>query len=109
MSEQMSGTAGNADTRALESMMTAALHVYREAMRRLIVRVLSDLPGLTLTEAVEQTLRQEELHRVRENIEEGAPLDQTLDVAQFGRIFVGWREHFGKYIGNTWDSVTGCC
>ena len=56
MSEQIRETATNADAKELESMMTAAVDIYREAMRQFIVRVLSDLPGLTPTEAVEQAL-----------------------------------------------------
>ena len=48
--------------------MTAAVDIYREAMRQFIVRVLSDLPGLTPTEAVEQALTGEQLHRFQDEI-----------------------------------------
>ena len=98
MSEQIRETAKNADTVELESMMTAAVDIYREAMRQFIVRVLSDLPGLNPTEAVEQALTGENLVSLHKEIERDAPLDQALDVGQFSFVFREWRGHFRKYL-----------
>ena len=101
MSEQIREAAKNADTVELESMMTAAVDIYREAMRQFIVRVLSDLPGLNPTEAVEQALTGENLVSLHKEIERGARLDEALDIGQFSPIFLKWRDHFRKHVADT--------
>ena len=105
MSEQIRETATNADAKELESMMTAAVDIYREPMRQFIVRVLSDLPGLTPTEAVEQALTGDNLINFHRAIRRGAPLDEALDVGYFSFVYRRWLDHFRKYVADD-DGLT---
>ena len=100
MSEQIRETATNADAKKLESMMTAAVDIYREAMRQFIVRVLSDVPGLTPTEAVEQALTGENLISFHRALGRGGPLDEALDVGYFSFIYREWKDRFRKYVAD---------
>ena len=79
--------------------LTAALDIYRDAMRPFIVRCLKRVPGMKVEEAIKQVLRDQQLSRFEQNLREGRKVEEAIDINDFQWLVRQyWREVFSDAV-----------
>lgn len=75
--------------------LTAALDIYRDAMRPFIVRCLKRVLGMKVEEAIKQVLRDQQLSRFEQSRREGRKVEESIDINDFQWLVRHyWRDVF---------------
>lgn len=80
-----------------KDILTQAIDIYRDCMRKFLVRHLKQVPRRTLKEAVEDALSDNQRSDLADHLKLGNALEGYIDVIHFGRLIsVHWKSVFSN-------------